>query len=597
MTRRPHVSAVACLAAAVAACESPYRDRGILSKDVSERLARADGSDLGSLGSAMAPLPPDTAPPSPEELAGLGPGQRRLPLDLSEVRASVLENNLGVKVARIDPAIAGERVLRERAKFEWTFGLVADGGRDVNFEPPLQAELWNASVRPSLNVPLADGGQLDVDWRLLYFDDQTQSLLADEGVGYQSAPRVSLTQPILRGGGRLVAESSILVAEFGQRRVEVRTRMMVQQLLVDAERSYWRAWGAARAFEIALESYRRAVDQVAVAERLASARVAAAAEVTRAKYLAVSQVDDVIAASEQYRSRSRALRLAMNRPDLPLDDSVVLSFSSPPELVRYRFVPETVLDTAFRARTELLEAELAIAEGTLGVQVAKNGLMPRLDAFGTVGPVGFGRSLGDAVTGSGSSGFTTTAFNAGIRLQVPLGNEAAKAELRGALYQRLKELATAQDRRLSIARDVHESVSRTGTGWQAVVATRQGVALASRAFEGVRALYEARSATITDLTQSLLQLADAQRAEAAALVGYQMALLDLTDAAGLVPGRAGLSIETDIRLPAPESGDPGAFDDAFLRVPPLLEAPRRTTGDFNGAGGGVPGAVSRASAP
>ena len=562
--------------AALVACESPYRDRGILSKDVSEQLAHIDGADFAALGET-GPLPSNAvAPPTPEELAGLDPGQRQQNVDLSEVRASVLENNLGIKVARIDPAIANERALRERAKFEWTFGLIADGGRDVNFEPPLQAEIWNASVQPNLNVPLADGGQLDVDWKLLYFKDELNALVNEDGTGYQSAPRVTLTQPLLRGGGRLVNEASILVAEFGQRRVEIRTRMMIQQFLVDAERSYWRAYGASRAFDISLESYRRAVDQVAVAERLAAARMAANTEVTKAKYLAVSQISEVIAASEQLRARSRQLKQAMNRSDLPLDDSVVIKFTSGPELIQYRFVPQTVLDIALRRRTEMLEAEVAIAEATLGIQVAQNGLLPKLDAFGTTAPVGFGTDLGSAIGGNGADGSMSVAFNAGVRLQVPLGNEAAKADLRAALYQRLKELATGQDRRLSISREVYDTVSRTKTGWQLVVATRQAVDLAARAYEGVRILYEKRASTITDLTQSLTQLSDSQRSEAVAVVNYQLALLDLADATGMVPGRAGLSIDSDISLPAPESGDPGSDPDAFLKIPPLLEAERTT---------------------
>lgn len=562
--------------AALVACESPYRDRGILSKDVSEQLAHIDGADFAALGET-GPLPSNAvAPPTPEELAGLDPGQRQQNVDLSEVRASVLENNLGIKVARIDPAIANERALRERAKFEWTFGLIADGGRDVNFEPPLQAEIWNASVQPNLNVPLADGGQLDVDWKLLYFNDELNALVNEDGTGYQSAPRVTLTQPLLRGGGRLVNEASILVAEFGQRRVEIRTRMMIQQFLVDAERSYWRAYGASRAFDISLESYRRAVDQVAVAERLAAARMAANTEVTKAKYLAVSQISEVIAASEQLRARSRQLKQAMNRSDLPLDDSVVIKFTSGPELIQYRFVPQTVLDIALRRRTEMLEAEVAIAEATLGIQVAQNGLLPKLDAFGTTAPVGFGTDLGSAIGGNGADGSMSVAFNAGVRLQVPLGNEAAKADLRAALYQRLKELATGQDRRLSISREVYDTVSRTKTGWQLVVATRQAVDLAARAYEGVRILYEKRASTITDLTQSLTQLSESQRSEAVAVVNYQLALLDLADATGMVPGRAGLSIDSDISLPAPESGDPGSDPDAFLKIPPLLEAERTT---------------------
>jgi len=568
----------ASVIAALAGCDSPYQRQGILSDEVAHRLSTYGNGDLSALGE-VGPLPAsDLAPPSPEELAGLEPGQRSEALELASVRAAVLENNLGIKVVRIDPAIANERVLRERAKFEWTFGIEADGGRDVNFAPPLQAEIWNGEVRPNLNVPLADGGQLDVDWRLLYFDDQFPSLVPQDSNGYQSVPRFSLTQPLLRGAGRLVNESSILLAEFGQRRVEVRTRLAVQQLLVEAERTYWRAYGARRAFDIAVESYRRAVEQVGVAQSLAEARMAAATEVVKARFLAVSQVDDVIIASELFRARSRELKQAMNLPDVPLDDSVVLTFATEPERRQYSFLPQAVLDTALRQRTEMLEAELAIAESTLGVQVAQNGMLPKLDAFGTAAPVSFGQSLGDAVGGGGADGSTIFSFNAGVRFELPLGNEAARSDLRAALYRRLKELATSQDRRLTITREVYDAVSRAGTGWQALIATRQATELASRAYDGVRALYERRAATITDLTQSLLQLAQAQRSEAGAEVRYQLALLDLSDAAGLVPGRAGLSIDSDIPLPTPESGDPGSDPDAFLRVPPLLEAERTQPG-------------------
>ena len=201
MTSPRRVVPLAVTAAIAAGCDSPYQRQGILSDEVKTRLQSIEQGDPGAFGEA-GPLPPASIePPSPEELARLEPGQRAERVDLAGVRAAALEHNLGIKVVRIDPAIANERVLRERAKFEWTFGLVADGGRDVNYVPPLQQDLWNAEVRPNLNVPLATGGQLDVDWRLMYFDDQDPTLVGDEALGYQSAPRVTVTQPLLRGGG------------------------------------------------------------------------------------------------------------------------------------------------------------------------------------------------------------------------------------------------------------------------------------------------------------------------------------------------------------------------------------------------------------
>ena len=86
----------ASVIAALAGCDSPYQRQGILSDEVAHRLSTSGNGDLSALGE-VGPLPaPDLVPPSPEDLAGLEPGQRSEALDLASVRAAVLENNLGI---------------------------------------------------------------------------------------------------------------------------------------------------------------------------------------------------------------------------------------------------------------------------------------------------------------------------------------------------------------------------------------------------------------------------------------------------------------------------------------------------------------------
>ena len=64
-----------------AGCDSPYQRQGILSDDVAHRLASMEPGDVSRLGEAGPLASSIVAPPTPEELAALQPGQRGAHMD------------------------------------------------------------------------------------------------------------------------------------------------------------------------------------------------------------------------------------------------------------------------------------------------------------------------------------------------------------------------------------------------------------------------------------------------------------------------------------------------------------------------------------
>src|SRR5438093_1437339 len=68
----------------------------------------------------------------------------------------------------------------------------------------------------------------------------------------------------------------------------------------------------------------------------------------------------------------------------------------------------------------------------------------------------------------------------GLQIQIPIGNEAARSTLRGAIARRLQQLATKAQREAQIEQEVYNAVDTLETDWQRIVAARQRVVLAAR---------------------------------------------------------------------------------------------------------------------
>ena len=187
-------------------------------------------------------------------------------------------------------------------------------------------------------------------------------------------------------------------------------------------------------------------------------------------------------------------------------------------------------------RAELLELEINVAAEALQVLIARNALLPLASLDYRYAQSGLGAGFSDAndqALGGDFEGHTL-----GLRLEVPLGNEAAEANLRAALLRRLQRLATADLRRLQITQEVFDAIDNLETGWQRLLATRQSVLLESRLVEAEERQFGLGLRTSTEVIEAQTRLADARAREASALANHQIAQVDVAFATGTVLGQA-----------------------------------------------------------
>ena len=126
----------------------------------------------------------------------------------------------------------------------------------------------------------------------------------------------------------------------------------------------------------------------------------------------------------------------------------------------------------------------------------------------------------------------------GLSAQIPLGNQAAKSSLRQILLQRCQRLSTKKNREDLIKLEVLNAAEQLRTNWQRILASQQNAIVSGRLYEAEKRQFEQGQRTSRGVLDAQNNLDNAQLAELSALVGYQIALVDLAHATGTLLGSA-----------------------------------------------------------
>ncbi len=224
----------------------PQEARRIEQQSIEEESESAPKSIEESLKSIRERVPSakDEAPQAVRELeSGLEP------LTVAEMRALVLENNLDLDVALLDPDIARLQISAEEGRFDAVIGSRFAFRRvetprlnqnlvDFTSDDPV---LDGAEVKPTeieqtrdetdfdlgVRLPLPTGGQIALKGLL----SRKRTLDPKNFDQYLAGTRFSLSQPLLRNAGLNASYASIRLARVDQRISEVRTKLAALRIL------------------------------------------------------------------------------------------------------------------------------------------------------------------------------------------------------------------------------------------------------------------------------------------------------------------------------------------------------------------------------
>ncbi|MFZ4575145.1 MAG: TolC family protein [Phycisphaerales bacterium] len=494
-----------------------------------ERLRRLETASLERFAQ-----PKRDVPPTDDVVRKRFDGIEKMDLKIEDARKSVLENNLDLKVAIVDPAIARERVSEEEARFESTL-TVRTGWQES--DSPTSSSLVTATgqnrfLEPGVRVPMITGGTASVS--LPISRNENDNSFSTLNPAYTTDLQFSISHPLLRNAGRRFNTAALRIAEYDEQAAEARTKLEAIRQLAAADRSYWRLYQARRELEVRQQQYELANAQLQRAQRRVTQELAAEIEVTRASAGLADRLESIITSQRNLLLQQRELKRVVNLPGLTIETTTQVVPATEPDPVEYLFDPPALCAEAIANRMEMLELELRLAADAANIGVARNQMLPLLSLDYTYRINGLGNSVPDSVGSARGNRFED--WELGLSAEIPLGNEAARSRVASAILTRIQRLNSRSSREQSIRQEVLNAVDVINEGWQRILAARQSVVLNTRALQAEQRAFDVGRSTSTDVLDAASRLAEAQLAEIRALAEYQIAQVDLAFATGTLLG-------------------------------------------------------------
>jgi outer membrane protein TolC len=218
-----------------------------------------------------------------------------------------------------------------------------------------------------------------------------------------------------------------------------------------------------------------------------------------------------------------------------LSDAEIVPVTAP-SLVVAELNAKELLELAVRRNPVVQQSQVAVAIADINIEVAENQEMPRLDLIASASAQGLARSEGPAQDRLNSGDFASYAI--GFSLELPLGNRQRKAELARRKLERAKAISTLQNVADQVANAVKERVRKVRTNHTEIEIQKDAVEAAGIHLQALEESEAIRERLTPEFLLVKLQaqeaLAEAQRAEARAIVGFNASIAELAQATGTV---------------------------------------------------------------
>jgi outer membrane protein TolC len=475
--------------------------------------------------------PEKTAPPM------VPPGP--LKVTIGDAILLSLENNWSLVVERLNPSIQQTFEDQERAVFdpetdaEVSAGrvegerLARAGSETEDFTTDTAEGIISLEQYFPTGTTVALEGSTRMDDSSLYQDSF-----------YSTRLGMTITQALLRGYGTDVNLARLQQAHLDTRMSEYELRGFSEFLVAEVERTYWDYALARRQIEIVEESLKVARQQLNETKELIAVGRLARSELAAVQAEVAAQEQALIEARANKESTRLVLLRLLNPPGPGLWQREV-------DLIHQPTLPEIKLEdvelhvaVSMRMRPILNQARLEILRDDLELVKTRNGLLPVMDLFITLGKSGYSNSFGESFRNISKDSYDALA---GVQFNYPIFNRSAKARHQRALLNREQAQNALENLSQLVEVDVRNAYIEVNRAKEQIVASS-----ATRKFNEENFRAESEKLRVGKSTSFLV--AQAQRdllvsriAEVRALANYLKALIDLYRQDGSLLARRGIT--------------------------------------------------------
>jgi outer membrane protein TolC len=463
-----------------------------------------------------------------------GRAVRTVSINLERVIRGVIEQNVQIQFARLQPAISEAQLQAAEAAFDWT--LVANTNYSAQDSPRISTqgstifteEAQTVSGSFALRRQLIGGGRFAIQNDASYNDNSVPGINQRPNPANQTSLTLQWDQPLLRNFGSDVAKAEVRLARNQQRVSIQQLRRDLLRTSAEAERTYWQLVRSYRDLMVVQNLLRRGEEVQAQVK----ARVdidANSAQVADATARVERRRSDLLRAQTQMRIVSDQLKVLINDPNLPVGSEVVLIPSDDAQDAPIKFNLAESVRTAIQNRPEIQQAILSIDDASIRQVVADNARLPDLSLRLQTRFAALDDSMGEAYVSLLDGSYVD--YVAGLSFEMPIGNRRPEAEFRRRRLERMQSVLSYRNTVQQVVNEVKAALNRVVLNYSLIGQTNLSRLAASEALRVLQVDKEQGGGyTIERLNIELNnqeQVAAAEREEIEALTEYNSALADL----------------------------------------------------------------------
>jgi len=476
------------------------------------------------------PLPLPEVNMAPAAAAQLPEPSEPLSISVTNATLLALENNKSLVVQKFNPQLK----------------RTAEQEQLSVFDPDLTADFANTQRKTTTGTTKSSSRTNSADVELEQFFptgttlNLTGSTDIDENADddrYASRLGFGITQSLLRGFGAQVNLASVNQARLDTKASQYELRGFVQTLVSQIEETYWDYALAERQIEIYNQSLELAQKQLdETQERINVGKLAPIELAAAQAELALRREDLINARSTLAKTKLTLLRLINpSGSNLWAREIVLKTRPEIPSIPLDAVEPHVAL--ALQMRSDLNQAKLLWQRNDLEVVKTKNGLLPKLDLFITLGKTGYADSFEGSFKNIHQDNFDTTA---GVTFEYPPINRAAQARNIRAILTRDQALESIKNLSQLVEVDVRNAyleIVRTGEQVTATAATRK---LQEEKLRAETEKFRVGKSVSLLVAQAQRDLLASQISEIQSVVNYTKAFVELYRLEGTLLERRGI---------------------------------------------------------
>jgi outer membrane protein len=494
---------------------------------------------------------------------------RRLSID--EAVKSALEQNLGIRIQRIDPQIQDVGIAQARAF--WAPNLTSNFSKNSQTQQATSSLAGSASSILNGNFNSAVGINQTLPWGADYTATWNSSRFTTTNLFQSFSPQIGsnlnlqYSQPLLRNFEIDQIRQQVANSKKARELSDIQLESVITQTLRGVRNAYWDLSYAINNLKAQQESLKLSQQSLRDNQKRVEIGTLAPLDVIQAQAEVASNEERVIVAEAQIRAAQDNLRTLILDPGTADFWTVSFEPSDAPTYAAQAIDVDAAVRTALEKRSDLRSAKNSLQQSDINIRYYRNQIKPDVNANvsyittaagGTqlsqvdfaaaalgqatsrsiIAQRGFGRVLGDVFQN------TYPNWTVGVSIGYPLGANVAHANLARVKLQYDQAQAQLKNLEMQVSAQVRGIARNVQTNQQRVASARSSRELQEKKLEAEEKKLAAGMSSTFFVFQAQRDLALARTAEIQAISDYNKSLVDFEAVQQVPLGGGGGGITT-----------------------------------------------------